>query len=479
MKSGKKFLFEVKLEAYNPTHSMTTDKHILIVDDDAGAREILSMAVQEWGYQPIEAKDGEEALKRLEKDPVSVVLTDVIMPKVGGLELLRRMKSNNLNTKLILITAEGTIDLGVEAIKLGAVDFLTKPIDFKKLRILLDNLYEEEAEIVELDDLDKLLHSDGSFFGFIGRSPAIKSIVRLIHDVSSKDAAVLITGESGTGKEVVANAIHQASPRAMEPYIAINASAIPETLIESEIFGHERGAFTGAVDRRLGCFELAHKGTLFLDEIAEMPLNLQPKLLRVLEEGSVRRLGGRDPIPIDVRIIAATNHRPEEAIKDGTLRKDLYYRLSTVQVELPPLAHRREDIPLLVRHFIAMYNQKHQVQIKSMSRRTKQIFMSYAWPGNVRELRNVIERAVIVAKSEWIEPQDLPAYLTQSSAEQEQMITIRPGTTFSEAEREIILRTLKAVDNNKAEAARVLGVDVKTIRNKLKAYGIADLESAV
>jgi DNA-binding NtrC family response regulator len=458
---------------------MTTEKNILIVDDDASAREILSIIVQEWGYKPIEAKDGEDALKRMEKDAISVVLTDVIMPKLGGLELLRRLKVINPNTKLILITAEGTIDLGVEAMKQGAVDFLTKPIDFKKLKILLDNLYEEEAEMVEIDDLDKLLRSGGSFFGLIGRSPAIKSIVGLIRDVASKDAAVLITGESGTGKEVVANAIHQASPRAMEPYIAINASAIPETLIESEIFGHERGAFTGATDRRPGCFELATKGTLFLDEIAEMPLNLQPKLLRVLEEGSVRRLGGRESTPIDVRIIAATNHRPEEAIREGTLRKDLFYRLSTVQVELPPLAQRKEDIPLLVRHFIDMYDQKHQVKVKSISRRTKQIFMSYTWPGNVRELRNVIERAVIVAKSEWIEPQDLPPYLTQITAEQEQLITIKPGTTFSEAEREIILRTLKAVDNNKAEAARVLGVDVKTIRNKLKAYGIADLESAV
>jgi DNA-binding NtrC family response regulator len=458
---------------------MTTDRQILIVDDDASDREILCIAVKEWGYDPIEARDGEDALKKMEKQPVSVALTDVVMPKIDGLELLRRMKDINLNTKLILITAEGSIDKGIEAMKQGAVDYLTKPIDHKKLRILLENLYERESEIGEIDDLDKILRSDGSFFGFIGRSPAIKVIVRLMHDVASKDAAVLITGESGTGKEVVASAIHQASLRAMEPYIAINASAIPETLIESEIFGHERGAFTGAVDRRLGCFELAHKGTLFLDEIAEMPLNLQPKLLRVLEEGSVRRLGGKDPIPIDVRVIAATNHRPEEAIREGTLRKDLYYRLSTVQVELPPLAGRKEDIPLLVRHFIEVYDQKHQVKIKSISRRTKQIFMSYAWPGNVRELRNVIERAVIVAKSEWIEPQDLPPYLTQLTAEQEKMISIRPGTSFSDAEKEIILRTLKSVDNNKAEAARVLGVDVKTIRNKLKAYGIADLESAV
>jgi len=456
---------------------MTTNRHILIVDDDASAREILSMMMQEWGYQPIEARDGEEALRKLEKEPVSVVLSDVIMPKLDGLELLRRMKIVNSKAKLILITAEGTIDLSVQAMKQGALDFLTKPIDFKKLKILLDNVYEEEAEMVELDDLDKLLQTEGAFYGFIGRSPVVKSIFRLIHDVASKDAAVLITGESGTGKEVVAKAIHQASPRASAPFIAVNASAIPETLIESEIFGHERGAFTGAVDRRMGCFELATTGTLFLDEIAEMPLNLQPKLLRVLEEGSVRRLGGKDSIPIDVRIIAATNHSPEDAIRDGTLRKDLYYRLSTVQIELPPLAQRKEDIPLLVRHFIELYDQKHQVKIKSISRRTKQIFMNYSWPGNVRELRNVIERAVIVAKSEWIEPQDLPPYLTQTATDQEQMITIKPGTPFSEAEREIILRTLKSVDNNKAEAARVLGVDVKTIRNKLKVYGIADLES--
>ncbi len=472
-KVGEKFLLNREGAGYNsPITIMRKNRPILIVDDDASALEILAMTMEQWGYSTIKAKDGEEALKRIEKGHPGVIVSDVVMPKLSGLELLQRLRQLDCAAKVILVTAEGTIDLAVEAMKQGASDFLTKPIDFKKLRALLDSLYEKEAEIEEIDDLDQVLKSDGSFHGIVGRSPAMKSIFQLIQDVAGKDAAVLITGESGAGKEVVAKAIHEISARTAAPFVAVNTSAIPESLIESEIFGHERGAFTGAVDRRQGCFEQAHKGTLFLDEIAEMPLNLQPKLLRVLEENCLRRLGGKEQIPIDVRIVAATNRRPEQAMREGKLRKDLYYRLSTVHMELPALAERAEDIPLLVRHFVGFYNQKHKTKLKSVSPQAKQILLEYTWPGNVRELRNVIERAVIVAKSEWIEPHDLPVYLTQAVADQEELITIKPGTPFMDAEKEIILKTLKATDQNKAEAARVLGVDVKTIRNKLKTYGI-------
>lgn len=458
---------------------MNSNKYILIVDDDSSTREVLSMVLEEWGYSPLQAKDGEDALKKLGEKKVTVVLTDLVMPRIDGLELLNQIKKISPKTRIILMTAQGTIDLAVEAMKQGAVDFLTKPVDFKKLKILLENLLADDAELAELEDLNAILQSGGSFHGIVGQSAAIHSVFQLIKDVGPKHAAVLITGESGTGKEVVARAIHDISPRSDGPFIAVNASAIPESLIESEVFGHERGAFTGAVDRRLGCFEQANKGTLFMDEIAEMPINLQPKLLRVLEENSIRRVGGRESIPIDVRIVAATNHRPEKAIQEGKLRKDLFYRLGAVQIDLPPLSERKDDIPLLTRHFIELYNQKHHCRIKFLSRRAKQIFMNYTWPGNIRELRNVIERGVIVAKSEWIEPQDLPPYLAQVLMDQEQMINIKAGTPFSEAEKEIILRTLKSLGNNKAEAARVLGVDVKTIRNKLKAYGISDLDAGV
>lgn len=449
-------------------------KQILIVDDDAATREVLSMVTKEWGYEPSVARDGEEALKKIQSQSIPVLLTDVVMPKISGLELLQRIKEVSPHTKTILMTAQGTIDLAVEAMKQGAIDFLTKPIEYKKLKILLANLFEERAEIGEIEDLDALLRSDGSFHGIVGSTPAMKAVFQLVQNVAPKDAAVLISGESGTGKELVARAIHELSPRSSGPFVAVNASAIPETLIESEIFGHERGAFTGAVDRRIGCFEQATGGSLLLDEISEMPLQLQPKLLRVLEENSLRRLGGRENIPVDVRILAATNRRPDRAIEEGKLRADLFYRLNTVHIELPPLFERKDDIPLILRHFIALYNEKHKTQIKSVSRRSKQFLMHYAWPGNVRELRNVIERGVIVAKSEWLEPQDLPPYITQAVEEQEQMIHIRPGTPFFEAEREIILKTLKMANNNKAEAARILSVDVKTIRNKLKAYGLND-----
>lgn len=456
---------------------MNTNKKVLIVDDDAATLEVLSMALEGWGYEGIQARDGDEALKKLEKNRLGIVVTDVVMPKLSGLELLQRIKHLNAAAKVVLMTAEGTIDIAVEAMKRGAVDFLTKPIDFKKLKVLLESLQAEEAEVQEANDLDRLLKTEGSFHGIVGRSPAMKSVFELIQSVAAKDTAVLITGESGTGKEVVAKAVHESSSRKDGPFIAINTSAIPETLIESEIFGHERGAFTGAVERRQGCFEQAHGGTLFLDEIAEMPMPLQPKLLRVLEENTLRRLGGREAITIDVRLIAATNRRPEQAIREGKLRKDLFYRLSTVQIELPLLSDRKEDIPLLIRHFVELYSRKHKANIKSVSPRAKQVFMDYAWPGNVRELRNVVERAVIVAKSEWIEPQDLPVYMSQEIAEQENLITIKPGASFGDAEKEIILKTLKSASNNKAEAARILGVDVKTIRNKLKLYGMSGSES--
>jgi transcriptional regulator with PAS, ATPase and Fis domain len=296
----------------------------------------------------------------------------------------------------------------------------------------------------------------------------------LIQSLSSTDASVLITGESGTGKELAARTIHRLGKRAGGAFIAVNSAAIPETLIESEVFGHEKGAFTGAVGTRSGCFELANGGTLFLDEIGEMPLQLQPKLLRVLEDGKVRRLGGKQEFEFDVRVLAATNQDPRTAIQEGRLREDLYYRLTVFTVNLPPLRDRKEDIPLLAQHFIGEFNKKHSTNVETLRDDALEMLMTYSWPGNVREFRNVMERALILSRGEWIESFHLPPYLRNPSTESSTKIVLPLGITAAEAERELILKTLEKTGHNKAEAARQLGLDVKTIRNKLKAYKIED-----
>jgi transcriptional regulator with PAS, ATPase and Fis domain len=322
--------------------------------------------------------------------------------------------------------------------------------------------------------LTSQLESGSGFGEFVGTSKAMQEVYDLIQSLSSSDASAIITGESGTGKELAARTIHRLSKRADGPFIPVNSAAIPETLIESEIFGHEKGAFTGAIGTRPGCFELANGGTLFLDEIGEMPLQLQPKLLRVLEDGRVRRLGGKQEFEFDVRVIAATNQEPRNAIQEGRLREDLYYRLTVFTVHLPPLRDRKEDIPLLAQHFIGEFNKKHGTGVEALRDDALDMLMAYSWPGNVREFRNVMERALILSKSEWIETFHLPPYLRNPGSESSTKIVLPLGITAAEAERELILKTLEKTGHNKAEAARQLGLDVKTIRNKLKTYKIED-----
>jgi transcriptional regulator with PAS, ATPase and Fis domain len=313
----------------------------------------------------------------------------------------------------------------------------------------------------------------GAGFGdFIGTSKCMQEVYELISIIAKSDASVIITGESGTGKELAARTIHELSARSKGPFVAINAAAIPENLMESEMFGHERGAFTGATDAQIGCFERANRGTLFLDEIAEMPIALQPKMLRVLEDRRVRRVGGGQEFQVDVRVLAATNKEPRSAVEDGHLREDLFYRLNVFTVALPPLRERKADIPLLAQAFILAFNAKHNSQVAACRSEALDLLKAYPWPGNVRELRNIMERAVILAKGKWIEPSHLPAYILHLPASEGGSKVVLPaGVTAAEAEKELILRTLRLTGNNKAEAARQLGLDVKTIRNKLKAYG--------
>jgi DNA-binding NtrC family response regulator len=390
---------------------------------------------------------------------------------MSGLDLLKQFKRRDQHLPVIMITAHGNIDAAVEAMKAGATDFLTKPLNYTMLHALLDAAAAELRQRANDHELDAYLDDESNNTGLIGQSRLIREVQRLIQVIASSDASAIITGESGTGKEVVARAIHARSARRDKPFIALNAAAIPEGLIESEIFGHEQGAFTGASRARPGAFELANGGTLFLDELAEMPTSLQPKLLRILEDNRARRLGGSREIQFDVRVLAATNRIPSTAIRNGMLREDLFYRLNVFEIMLPPLRARTEDIPLLSRHFIHEFNRKHGMSVEGVSDSARSLLDAHAWPGNVRELRNVIERAVIMARDNWIESQHLPPYIQSLRAGGSSTLQLPAGTTLAEAERLMILQTLERTGNNKAEAARQLGLDVKTIRNKLRSYG--------
>lgn len=450
----------------------TRPTKILVVDDEAAMRMVLEMRLREWGFDVVTASNGAKAEQLAESHDPDIVISDVVMPEFSGLQLLRSLKEGNPARPVILITAQGTIDMAVEAMKQGAQDFVAKPLDYSKLKSILEAAQRDIALRRESRKLASQLARGLGFGAFVGTSKRMREVYDLLKSVAASDTSAIITGESGTGKELAARTVHERSARSQGPFIAINAAAIPESLMESEIFGHEKGAFTGAIGVRAGCFELANRGTLFLDEIAEMPLALQPKLLRVLEDGRVRRLGGRQEFAFDVRVIAATNRDPREAVQEGALREDLYYRMSVFTVCLPPLRDRKEDIPSLAQHLIQEFNSKHNTSIGGLRSEVLETLKSYAWPGNVRELRNVIERAVILAKGEWIELSHLPPYLHGSEADREREIPLPLGVTAADVEKELILKTLEQTRNNKAEAARRLGLDVKTIRNKLKSYGL-------
>jgi DNA-binding NtrC family response regulator len=447
-----------------------TALRILVVDDEPAMREVLDMRLSEWGYRVVLAASGDEARALAEGEHPDAVISDVVLPGLSGLELLQCLKSGDRDRPVILITAYGTIDEAVEAMKLGAHDFLTKPLDYAKLRSTLAALGQEIDRRGQIRRLESALGANADLPGLVGRSQVMRAVARLVKAVSASDASVIITGESGTGKELVAHALHDLSARSHGPFLAVNVAAIPEGLAESELFGHEKGAFTGAAAARAGCFELADRGTLFLDEVTEMPTALQMKFLRVLEEGRVRRVGGSHEVRFDVRVITATNRDPQQAVDDGALRRDLFYRLNVFTLSLPPLREREGDVPLLAQHFVRQFNRKHGTDVQGVARDAERLMRTYPWPGNVRELRNVIERAVILARTGWIDAHHLPPFLQGTSGESEDAIVIPAGATAADAERVLIVETLKRVGNNKAEAARQLGMDVKTIRNKLKAY---------
>ncbi|NOT26907.1 MAG: sigma-54-dependent Fis family transcriptional regulator [Acidobacteria bacterium] len=450
--------------------STVSRDRVLIVEDDPTTRLGLTELVRTWGFTAEDAADGTEALQRITAFRPSIVISDLVMPRMGGLELLRALKEDNADLTVVILTAQGTVETAVEAIKEGAYDYLTKPIEPQRLKILLDKIAERQDTLREVKVLRRQLRDHGKFGSMIGSSGQVRKVYQVIEKAAPTAASVLIWGESGTGKELVAQTIHQLSPRAQLPFVAINCAAIPETLLESEIFGHEKGAFTGASDRREGCFELADRGTLFLDEIAEMTPATQVKLLRVLQERKFRRLGGRAEQSVDVRVIAATNAVPLEAVKSGKMREDLYYRLNVFEMELPPLRQRKDDLPLLIQAFLAEFSARNGKSVSAVDPVAMGMLDAYNWPGNVRELRNVIERAVILSSGDFIEPKHLPPLVVDSSDASGPGVALHPGMTVDEAEQRLIMLTLEHTHDNKTRAADILGISLKTLHNKLNRF---------
>jgi len=446
---------------------------LLIVEDDAAQRLGLQKLLTSWGFIVDVARDGREALEKIASDRPAIVLSDLVMPNLGGLDLLRALKQDGADITMVLLTAQGSVETAVEAIKQGAYDYLTKPVDPQRLRIVLDQVAARNDTLREVRALRRQLQERGKFGSLVGASLEMRKIYQVLEQAAPTSASVLVHGESGTGKELVAQTIHQLSPRAGQPYVPLNCAAIPDTLLESELFGHEKGAFTGAIARRAGAFELAHRGTLFLDEIAEMTPITQAKLLRVLQERSFRALGGSREQSVDIRVIAATNLDPSDAVRQGRLREDLFYRLNVFNIQLPPLRDRKDDVPLLAQAFIKEFNERHGRHIAGLSDDAMKTLERYDWPGNVRELRNVIERSTIVAKGPFIEPADVPA-LEAVSASPHRLAssdaTLAPGTTVDEAEQRLIEITLQHTNGNKTRAAELLGISLKTLHNKLNRF---------
>jgi len=446
---------------------------ILVVDDDATSRKGLQDLVAAWGYDASAAGDGREALERMAERSPSVVVSDLVMPGLDGMGLLAALQRDYPGTALIILTGQGTIESAVQAMKDGAFDYLTKPVDPTRLRLLLDKALERTETVREVQLLRRQLRQRGSLGPIVGSSKVMQEIMRQLELAAPTDATHLVVGESGTGKELVARTVHELSPRRKGPFVAVNCAAIPQGLLESEIFGHEKGAFTGAVERRQGCFELADGGTLFLDEVAEMESATQVKFLRVLQEGQFRRVGGKAEVQVDTRIIAATNRDPAEALRDGTLREDLYYRLNVFALALPPLRERMEDLPELVQGFLDEFNERHGRAVRGVDEEALAILRQHRWPGNVRELRNAMERAMIVCPGEVIRAEHLPAPLGLGPAAApaaEGGVPLPLGTSLEAAERQLILRTLAHTGNNKTRAAEILGISLKTLHNKLNKY---------
>jgi len=451
---------------------MTTGR-ILVVDDEINIRGALVTLLEKKRYQVRGAGTGEEALEQLETAAADLVLTDLKMPGMGGMEFLRRLKQKWPDIEVLVMTAYGSIDTAIEAMRCGAYDYLTKPIDRERFPLAVEKALERHALAFENKQLKDRLETRTRFDHMVGESEPMQGVYSLVEMVADSDVTVLLMGESGTGKELVARAIHHKSHRADGPFVTLNCGALPENLFESELFGYEKGAFTGATTNKMGRFELADGGTLLLDEVGELSLKSQVDFLRVLETKEFRRLGGTKIVKVDTRIVAATNRNLEEAVKRGDFREDLYYRLNVVPIRLPPLRERGDDIPLLADRFLDEFSAQHHREPKEISREAMRLLRLYAWPGNIRQLRNLLERMVVTLKDPLILPEHLPEEI-RASREDARTMVVSLGSSLKEIEREAIRRTLAEVTNHREKAAKLLGISLRALQYKIKEYGIRE-----
>lgn len=455
-----------------------TSRRVLVVDDDSNLRRVMKMQLEEAGYEVAVAEDGEVAWRLLQNEPTQLVITDLRMPTTG-LELLRRVSEAELETTVIVVTAFGTVETAVEAMKLGAYDYVTKPLDFDALVLVVHRAMERQTLLEEVRTLRSALDARYGFEGMAGRSKNFLRILDQAARVSQHDATVLIEGETGTGKELLARAIHHNSRRKNREFVAINCGAIPRDLVESELFGHVRGAFTGAIANKIGRVEAADRGTLFLDEVGELPPDMQVKLLRVLQEGELPKIGAVTPTRVDVRVIAATHRNLQAMVEDGTFRDDLYYRLAVVPLRIPPLRERREDIPELIEVLFARAKERHGLSGVRLSAGALRRLAGYHWPGNVRQLENVLERLLVLAPAETITEEDLPEELNQT------LPSIQPwsdlpeeGISLEAVERDLIQRSLDRFHGNQTQAARYLDISRRTLIYRMEKHGLTASETS-
>lgn len=439
-------------------------KRILVVDDEVNLRWALKKALKDQPYEILEAEDGEQALEKYNNFSPDMILLDIRMPKKNGMDVLREIKIHDHSIPIIMLTAYGDTDSAIEALNIGAIDYLTKPFDIKQLKLLIKKVLKEDVQ--EFNFQKKI----------IGESKRIKEVLQKSQRVANSTATVLIYGESGTGKELIARAIYELSERKNAPFVAVNCGALPEALLESELFGHEKGAFTGATSRKLGRFERAQGGTIFLDEIGELSLAMQVKLLRVLQEKEIERVGGTRPIKVDVRVLAATNRNIKEMVDNDQFREDLYYRLNVFPIETPPLRERKEDIPLLVEFFIEKNAKNLNKPVKNINDITLALLKRYTWPGNIRELENVIERAVILSWGETITPEVLPRELIniETTNDQKSFILPEDGINLEEVEKHFIIQALQRANNNQTQAAKLLGISRHTLLYRMKKFNLSE-----
>ncbi len=451
-----------------------SEKHrILIVDDEESHRMMLRAVLTDEGYAVAEASDGAEAVTAVEKEAFDLILLDIRMTTMDGIEALTEIRKISPLVPVLIMTAYSSVKTAVEALKAGAFDYLTKPLDIEELKILMEKALEHYHLREENMVLKERLGDRFDLSRIIAGSVKMKGLLGTLSLVAPSDATVLIMGESGTGKEVVANAIHQNSPRAGRPFVKVSCAALPETLLESELFGHEKGAFTGAVTRREGRFQLAHGGTIFLDEVGEISPSVQTKLLRVLQEKEFEPLGSARTVKVDIRVIAATNRDLEAEVRNSRFREDLFYRLNVVPLLVPPLRERKEDIPLLAEHFLTVYREKNRKPLKAVSGKAMDLLVRYEWPGNVRELENCIERAVIMARDDVVVPADLPPQIQMLKPEGgADGFDFPYGVSLEEMEKALIVKTIEETGGNRTRTAEILGINRRTLQNKLKLYGI-------